>query len=556
MYFTKLTAIGLDLEGHYSGQHKIKCPWCSLSRKKKDEKCVSVNIDEGVYECKHCGKSGSVKGKIYELPAERKQTTSENVYNWFSARSIEKETVDKFKVTYSKEKFPQHNWEERPSIGYPYYLNGMLVNYKFKTRDKDFKMVKDAQKVPFNIDSVRDKDYFILVEGEEECMVWDQCGFSSVISCPNGATEKNNNLEWLDGVYSLLEGKKIYIATDNDNPGRKLRDDFARRFDPADVFIIEYPLKDANDTLLGHEAGIFKALFDGAKPVPMPEVIEASELLDIVKGYRDNGYPIGSKLGLRLTDNYLSWNRKEFQLLTGVPNMGKTTFLMYCMLRLSVLDGWKWAVFSPEHTPSLTAAKMCEQFLNKSISQMTEAELEYGFAFINNHFFFYNTDRLDSYSLSHLLGIAKSMVRRYGVDGIVFDPFTHIENDQDGDSNTDRIGRMLTKMSQFTRLHDVHITLVAHPRKMEKRGDEYEVPRPYDIAGSNNFFNTPDVCLCVHLNYATSITSLHVQKVKLNFRGTPGVVNFLHNRDTGTFWEEGAKDIPLSKIVDHKHTLL
>ena len=38
-----------------SGQEKIQCPQCSSSRKKTSDPCLSVNIDEGVWNCHHCG---------------------------------------------------------------------------------------------------------------------------------------------------------------------------------------------------------------------------------------------------------------------------------------------------------------------------------------------------------------------------------------------------------------------------------------------------------------------------------------------------------------------
>ena len=66
-------------------------------------------------------------------------------------------------------------------------MDDELINIKFKTSDKMFKMVKDAMKIPYNINSIVNQNYVIISEGEEECMVWHQCGFRSVISVPNGA---------------------------------------------------------------------------------------------------------------------------------------------------------------------------------------------------------------------------------------------------------------------------------------------------------------------------------------------------------------------------------
>ena len=39
-----------------SGQHKVNCPFCSPNRKKKDQKTLSLRVDNDVivYNCWHC----------------------------------------------------------------------------------------------------------------------------------------------------------------------------------------------------------------------------------------------------------------------------------------------------------------------------------------------------------------------------------------------------------------------------------------------------------------------------------------------------------------------
>ena len=51
---------GIELKKS-SGQVKTKCPKCSHDRKKKSDPCLSVNIDEGIWNCHNCGWHGSIK---------------------------------------------------------------------------------------------------------------------------------------------------------------------------------------------------------------------------------------------------------------------------------------------------------------------------------------------------------------------------------------------------------------------------------------------------------------------------------------------------------------
>ena len=47
------------------GQHKIFCPFCSSTRKKKHIKTLSLKVEDSsiVYNCWHCAEDGAIKIK-------------------------------------------------------------------------------------------------------------------------------------------------------------------------------------------------------------------------------------------------------------------------------------------------------------------------------------------------------------------------------------------------------------------------------------------------------------------------------------------------------------
>src|SRR5574344_1641042 len=54
-------SVGIDLGRNSSGRIRMVCPFCNDSRQHhRNEKCLSVDIDHGLYHCYHCGKSGYV----------------------------------------------------------------------------------------------------------------------------------------------------------------------------------------------------------------------------------------------------------------------------------------------------------------------------------------------------------------------------------------------------------------------------------------------------------------------------------------------------------------
>tara|TARA_R110000868_G_scaffold59320_1_gene182053 strand:- start:3358 stop:5094 length:1737 start_codon:yes stop_codon:yes gene_type:complete len=546
----KLVKLGIDLRNKWSGEVKTTCPKCAHQRKKKNDPSLGVNIDDGVWKCHHCNWSGSVNQ--YVRPQMREVVKTEGIFSYFTKRGIKSETVTHFKVSEGAEWMPQDQ-KEHKVICFNYFMEDDLINIKFKTSDKMFKMVKDARKIPYNINSIKDQNYVIICEGEEECMVWHQSGLSSVVSVPNGASKNNNNLEWLDSVYDLFEGKVIYLATDNDEPGRKLGEDLARRFDSSDIRIIRFSEKDANDCLKLYGEDYVKRLYEEAEHLPVAEISSASDYRSLIEQYYESGYPVGSVVDMSETDAHLSWNRGELVVVTGIPGSGKSTWLDYMFIRLAYLKGWKFGLFSPENIAPLKITRMTEQLMGKGMKEMNRTELDRAITIIDKNFWFYNVETMEDYSLTALLKIAATMVKRNGIDCLCLDPFNYIEQDSSEESSNEKIGNLLRKLKQFAVKYNVNVTLVAHPRKMDKTSAGYNVPRLYDISGSHHFFNVPDVGIAVHRTFENGQkdpVEVHIQKMKYHFRGKLGRIDYFFNRESGQYSEDDKFENLLNKKYD------
>lgn len=550
-YQAELQALGIDTKGQYSGIIKTLCPWCSHTRKKQRDPSLSVNLDEGLYKCHNCQKKGSVMTtKVYTKPENKNIAPNSRVVEYFENRGIHKDTVSAFGITMSAEWMP--SGEKLPVVCFNYFDGKELVNIKYKTSNKQFKMVTGAKKIPYNLNSIKESDKVIICEGEEETMCWHQEGFPFAVSCPNGASPTTNNLEWLDATYNHFENKLIYIATDSDAPGQKLAEDLARRFDPSNVFLIKFPdgFKDANDLLKEYGEGVLKAVFEDAQPIPVKEIAEASDYEDQIISFVENGYPKGDNIGMKFTDELLSWNLGELVVLTGIPGSGKSTWIDFIYSRLAIINKWKFAIFSPENVAPLKLSRMCEQISGKKLNEISREEIRFIMSHLRKHFFFYNVEEMDDFSLTHVLSLAEIMIRRYGVNCICIDPFNYIDIQSKEDSSHEKIGEMLRTLKKFAVKHNVNITLLAHPRKMDKSNGQYNVPRLYDINGSSHFFNASDVGMAIHRDYSdenNQEVSLYVQKVKYHFRGKMGSVCYSFDKETGRYSETGSYD----KLLDY-----
>jgi twinkle protein len=548
---SKLYDLGIQLKGKTSGSIKTTCPQCSETRKNKSDKSLSVDISEGLYNCHNCGWSGSTKEtkmekKNYTVPVVNNSGVSDKVLEWFKSRGISKSTVMRFKISESEEWMPQLDSKVK-CINFNYFREDKLVNIKFRDAKKNFKLVKDAELIFYGLDLIKDSEEAVICEGEMDALSFYEAGVFNVISVPNGASKGTQKLDYLDNCWEYFQNKtKIILATDNDEPGRTLLEELARRLGKERCFLISYPegCKDANDVLVKLGVEELKKVVYTASEYPLEGIKTVADFEDRVDDIYLNGYPKGQSIGYDQFDNLLTFRGGEFTTATGIPGSGKSEFIDQIMIRMSQFHSWKWGVFSAENQPEeLHFAKIAEKYIGKSFYsnnreyQMTPEQVGKAKLFINEHFFFVNIEE-KNLSLDGLIAKCRELVLRKGINGFLIDPWNYVEHKiPTGYTETQYISEALTKISRLAKLNDIHIIIVAHPTKIqkEKEGGRYKVATLYDIAGSAHWFNKTDNGLSVYRDFETGVVDVHVQKVRFKFIGKIGMASFEWDRFTGRY---------------------
>tara|TARA_R110000824_G_scaffold144529_1_gene312479 strand:- start:1229 stop:2926 length:1698 start_codon:yes stop_codon:yes gene_type:complete len=534
-----------------SGQVKTKCPKCSQDRKKKTDPCLSVNIDEGVWNCHNCGWTGGLKKennymqeKNYILPqAITTPKYSDKLIGWFISRGISKQTVIDNRIGEGKEYMPQLS-KEVTTIQFKYYRNSQLINIKYRDAAKNFKLVKDAERVMYGLDDLLGKKEVIIVEGEMDKLAFYEAGFKNCVSVPNGAS--NLKMEYLKDFPENLE--KVYLAVDNDEPGKKLQDELSRRIGRDICYRVTYPdgCKDINDVLVHHNKGVVKDCINKAQIYPLEGVLNVNDFNVDIDALYENGLDRGATINHKSFDNFFSFASSQLTVITGIPTHGKSNFLEHLAMRLSSQHGWKFGVFSPEHYPmQLHFSVLAEKLIGKSFrkitryDRMTKNELHSAKNFISEHFHWIRPDG-DVYTIDAILETAKGLIRRHGINALIIDPYNKINANIGGENETNFINKFLTKLTIFKQKYDIHIFLVAHPRKMQKQDNGmYDVPTLYDVAGSANFYNQVDNGITVYRDFKQQLTRVLVQKVKFRHIGELGEAQFKYNLQNGRYSEMG-----------------
>lgn len=533
----------IDISKVHGG--KTLCPRCSHTRKHRNEKCLSVNIQEGIFNCHHCDFHGSAKEfkpkKEFTKPLPRLELLSKKMIDYFEeTRKISNHTLLRFKVTEAHEWMPQLE-KDVQVICFNYYRDDTLINIKFRGPQKSFKMAKDAELIFYNLDAIKDEAECVIVEGEIDCLTLYECGIHNVVSVPNGASKGTQKLEYLDNCWQYFEAKtKVILALDSDEAGMALRDELARRLGPEKCFTIEYPpgSKDVNEVLVAHGKEAVVQLIRLAKEIPLEGITTMDEMFEEITSWYDQGYPKGAKARIKNFDELITFAPGQLTIITGIPGHGKDEFANLIMASLAKYEEWPWGVCSFEETASETVTKIIEKHIGKAFDfridksqRINELEFEAGIGFVDKYFHFIKTEAIET-NLEGILGKAEQMVKRFGIKGFCINPWNWIEHSREPYmSETEYISIALSRFILFLKRFKVHGFLMAHPTKINKKdGKKYDVPTLYSINGSAHFFNKTHNGFTVYKDSST--VDVHVQKVKQSWLGKTGLCQFTYNTYT------------------------
>lgn len=283
----------------------------------------------------------------------------------------------------------------------------------------------------------------------------------------------------------------------------------------------------------------------GAEAPSHIKILTMADLAEQAEHYFDNGETsLSFHPGWNNLANFYRPAKGTLNIYTGIPSSGKSEFHDALMVNTAIMHGWKWLVFSPENYPYYYhVQKLSEKIMNRGyFSQelrMTKEEFKQAIDFIAEHFAFIDIGE-ESPSTTNIFRIIKEYASSNSIDGVVIDPWNSLEVPTIGGENkTYAIGRELNRARQIARRKNLCFNIIAHPAKMMKdfKTKKYDVPRPYDIDGSANWFNMASNCLSVHRYYKTDIIAVHVQKIKFKPHGKVGVIFLKYIKTTGRFEE-------------------
>ena len=556
--------IGISDTALKSGLNYLPCPVCSKGRKKENAKPLTVNVEEGNrwYKCHHCHLSGNLEvherySKVRESARMPKtiKMYSPKVREYIQSRGLSM-------ATYLNDGVYEALYNGKNILGYPVKISHTLVNVKFRDLDwtKESKFPKfwqvkkddgakscfiglDSLELPKDHDIDRKPNVVIIVEGQDDRLTLKECGFKNVLSVPSGApsltSEKyEREFDYVTETYFNNINKNLIdvfiLFVDNDPAGEKLKSHLSTILGKHRCKYVKYPegYKDANEVYVGHgkfmkplTGSYIRSMVETAKPFPVGGIVDPEEIEVETETYRINGYRKGYEGSIKKLNSLFTLKRPYLYVLTGIPGIGKTTWLRWYMIDLirEVFHvhqkSLKFAWWSPESRPKgREMSKMIESIVGKPIYSgspgcISDQEYKNAKNFIKNHiiYMFPETKRFDQVdnmnrnqmerTLSKILENLTHLVRAYGISGYVIDPWNSIHHKKAaGETIEDYYARILETLHSFNELYNLVGFIVAHPTNDIKKltSGNFERAGLHKISGGAMWKNKVDVGITIH----------------------------------------------------------
>jgi twinkle protein len=535
-----------NIHGFQEGVRYSLCPLCSESRKNKTQKCCTLHWDTGLAKCHHCGEviqmhefEKKATKKDYKIPEWKNNTKiSDNAIKWFENRKISQFILRLMKITEGKMMMPDKSkeWKEKNTIQFNYFRYGQLVNIKYRSGDKNFLMVKDAEKIPYNLDNVLGNEVIYWVEGEMDVLAVMECGIHNVTSPPNGFNlpDKNGasnvNLDFLNNdIECFTKAEKLILAFDNDEAGQNGKREFIRRFGAHKCYTIDLKdCKDANEFSIKYGTEELKKTLEVHIEIPLENISTYSDFKDETRNFFLNGSPKGLVTGnLKSLDEKFSVNLSHTVLITGKPSSGKSDVADQMAIGYALNYGYNVGVVSVENKPNhLHFQKLVKKVHGQTPKERKDFTTSFEMAedFVNEHFFM--IDLIGGYELDKVLLKAEELVYRKGIRILIIDPFNKVKlkgqiESVTGNKTNDYTNAYIERLNNFGAKFDVLNLLVAHPVKLQKKENgKREIPDFYDVKGGGEFYDMCEHGLVVERDYQLDLTLIRTLKVKFIHLGS------------------------------------
>lgn len=243
-----------------------------------------------------------------------------------------------------------------------------------------------------------------------------------------------------------------------------------------------------------------------------------------IQDYVDGKLILGLSTGCEHLDKHFLFKR-DFNIINGISNIGKSTFTMYMIVASARLHNWRWIIYSAENRTAAVKMKLIQFATNVPVKELRAHELKKAYQWVNDHFTIISNKNL--YSYTDLMVFAEKLIRQGNYDGYFIDPYNSLSirmSSGSALSTHDYHYEAASEFLKFTQAHNMALWLSTHAvtEAQRRKGDDGLPQAPYaeDTEGGGKFVNKSDNFLTFHRKIQHSqydmrrTIEVHVRKIR------------------------------------------
>ena len=256
---------------------------------------------------------------------------------------------------------------------------------------------------------------------------------------------------------------------------------------------------------------------------------------------------VGLDTGDKALDEHFRY-KKEFVIMNGHSNVGKTTTALYLIANAAIRHGWKWAIYSSENRTASVKMQLMQFAMDRKVGDMSYSQRKQAYKWVQEHFTIINNNQV--YSYSDIIVFMEKIMRQQQVDAIFVDPYNSLKLDMKGSNigTHDYHYEAASEFLTFSKANNVAVWLNMHAvtEAQRRKGADGLPIAPYaeDTEGGGKFVNRCDCFITIHRKVQSpdhsirKLSEFHVRKV----------------RETETGGSPTSLDEPYKLVMNLSHT--
>ena len=226
-------------------------------------------------------------------------------------------------------------------------------------------------------------------------------------------------------------------------------------------------------------------------------ILDQKEINQYLQDYHSGKIAMGLEIGAKSLDDSIRYKQGEFTIINGLDNVGKTDFMLWYALALSMKHNIKWCFYSGENKGGQLVRKLIQYMTGKRVLDMKLADVFHAELKIKEWFTF--IDNKPFYTLDELLEIFK----KGDYQAVLIDPFTGLNREFTPSANYKFLNtcRNFCENSGINVYVNTHVNTEAARRKYSDNHEWGGYPFPpskSESEGGQPFGNRPDGFITIH----------------------------------------------------------